>query len=288
MLLPYTDLKARAEDMLDGETLSDGSFIPMVNFAQKRVEEEADWWFTEKRYTGAIVGDQAEYDYPTGTDKNGLTYDDVDKFLEVATRETATTAKLIYDFADYRNESIYYSGYKYLLRSSEIILKPIPDTAMTGWEFLVDYIRVLPDFVPDYTTGTITVTNGSVDIVGVGPAWHSGMENSYMQIGTDTTWYKIATVTDTLNIILEQTYKGLTAAGTTYILSCASEIPERYHEAILQGACAIYKESQSEYQEAIPYWNNFVERIRLMRKDQSNRVVGQQRRIKPRLRRFIV
>jgi len=288
MLLPYTDLKARAEDMLDGETLSDGNFISKVNFAQKRIEEEADWWFLEERYTGAIVGDQDTYDYPIGTDKNGLTYDNVNKLIEVATRETATSAKLIYDFSDYRNESIYYSGYKYLLRSSEIILKPIPDTAMNGWQFLVDYIRILPDFVPDHTAGTITVVNGSDDIVGVGTGWHSGMENSYIQVGTDTTWYKVKTVTDTLNIILYQTYKGLDAVGAVYILSCASEIPERYHEAILQASCAIYKESQSEYQEAIPYWNNFVERIRLMRKDQSNRVVGQQRRIKPRLRRFIV
>ena len=68
--------------------------------------------------------------------------------------------------------------------------------------------------VPLYTDGTVSIVNGSRDVVGTNTVWDSTMAGSKLLIGA--AYYKIATVVDTTNLILTQPFQGTTDSASTY------------------------------------------------------------------------
>ncbi len=68
--------------------------------------------------------------------------------------------------------------------------------------------------VPLYTDGTITATNASRTVVGSGTAWSSIYNGSKILIGG--AYYKIASVTDGLTLVLTQPYQSTTNSGLSY------------------------------------------------------------------------
>lgn len=61
------------------------------------------------------------------------------------------------------------------------------------------------------TTGTITATNGSAAIVGVGTSFNSVQAQDFIKIGS--AYHKVISVTDDLNLTLEVAYRGVTYSG---------------------------------------------------------------------------
>lgn len=82
-----------------------------------------------------------------------------------------------------------------------------------------------PATTPDYSTGTITVTNGSTAVVGSGTTFAAGMVGKLIRVGTDNLFYKIATFTDATHIALTATYTGVTGGGKSYTIfsSCTDQ-----------------------------------------------------------------
>lgn len=78
----------------------------------------------------------------------------------------------------------------------------------------------------NYTTGTITVTNGDATIVGSGTSWATSTNaevGEYIKL-PDNKWYKITTVTDNTHIEIEIDYPGSTLSGQSYTISPWGEI----------------------------------------------------------------
>ena len=75
------------------------------------------------------------------------------------------------------------------------------------------------------STGTITLTNGSTAVVGVGTAWTSSHEGRQLYIGGAGPYYTVSTVTDATNLILERPYGGSTTAGSAYEIAQAYVTP---------------------------------------------------------------
>ncbi len=71
----------------------------------------------------------------------------------------------------------------------------------------------------DYTTGDITVTNGSGAVVGNGTTFTSAMVGRYLYIDSATTKYRISAFTDTTNITITPVYRGTTASGASYTIT---------------------------------------------------------------------
>ena len=69
--------------------------------------------------------------------------------------------------------------------------------------------------VPLYTTGTITVTNGSRVVVGSGTTWDSTYEGSKILL-PDGAYYRISSVTDSTDLVISQPYQGTTASAQVY------------------------------------------------------------------------
>src|ERR1019366_4126945 len=86
----------------------------------------------------------------------------------------------------------------------------------------------------DYTAGTVTVTTGNGAVVGSRTTFTPGMVGRAFQAAGMTSWYRVATFTDTPHITIVDdndggdvsgTYSGGTiAGGTTYTIQAATPI----------------------------------------------------------------
>lgn len=83
--------------------------------------------------------------------------------------------------------------------------------------------------VAAYSTGTISVTNGSATVTGSGTTFTANMVNRYFKVnaeGGDGLWYKIAAYTGATSITLENVYEGNNISGAAYKIAQAYALPE--------------------------------------------------------------
>lgn len=121
---------------------------------------------------------------------------------------------------------------------------PIPSTSVSAAGLLI-YQRKQKDLsVADYTTGTVTMTNNSAAVVGSGTTFTALMVGRTLMVedagSENRVGYKIAGYTDATNITLEQTYAGPTGSGKTYRIGELPDIPEEYHESLVDYALFRY------------------------------------------------
>lgn len=104
-----------------------------------------------------------------------------------------------------------------------IEMYPTPSTASLT---ITVYYSLLPQEMDeaDYTTGTLTATNGSATIEGSGTTWTAAMVGRWIKL-PDNYWYYITARTDNDTITVTPTYSGVTTAGATYVLGEKSLIP---------------------------------------------------------------
>lgn len=68
-----------------------------------------------------------------------------------------------------------------------------------------------------YTTGTVALTNDSTAVAGTDTVWTSGMVGQEFYVGADSNRvYRITSVTDGTNLVIDPAYMGATTASTTY------------------------------------------------------------------------
>jgi hypothetical protein len=69
-----------------------------------------------------------------------------------------------------------------------------------------------------YRTGTVTVTNGSPNVTGLGTTWTSTMLGMQFSLN-ESPFYDISTVTSPTTLTLTENYKGADASGASYTIS---------------------------------------------------------------------
>lgn len=138
-----------------------------------------------------------------------------------------------------------------------------------------NYKRRVTDLtLGDYTTGTVTATNGSTTITGSGtgfvanylPSAGSVLPlNLWIKItppNGDGNYYQISSLTSATALTLTNAYTGLTTAGASFIIGQMPLLLEDYHDLLLYRALMIYfttivdnpnkrKEFADMYQEGI-------------------------------------
>lgn len=117
----------------------------------------------------------------------------------------------------------------------EIGLYPTPASSITdGLEIVYEPKHVLMT-AEDYTTGTISVTNGLATITGNATVFTSQMANGnyYLQItdGSDGNYYRVTGYTNATTITIENYYQGITNTTAVYRIGQVAKIPEEYQEA---------------------------------------------------------
>lgn len=117
-----------------------------------------------------------------------------------------------------------------------IRVNPPPKTAKV---YPYEYIQLINPMT-DYDTGTIAVTNGSAAVVGTDTFFTANVAvGDYFRVdgngtGNSSKWYKIITVTDNTNLVLDSNYGEYTESGVDYHASkTPSAFPVPFHEFIL-------------------------------------------------------
>ena len=126
----------------------------------------------------------------------------------------------------------------------QIQITPAPDdnTLFYG-EFIKSVSRMT-----EYVTGTATTTHNSTAVTGASTVWITNVvAGDYFRIDSDGRWSKISTTpaSDTA-LTLSTAYPGVAASSATYTICKAPVIDDRFHAAILYGACALAAANQDD------------------------------------------
>lgn len=117
--------------------------------------------------------------------------------------------------------------------NGEFGLYPIPSASITKGIELVFSPKQVQMTQADYTTGTVTVSNGSTTVTGSGTTFTTGMIGQWLQTtdGTDENFYKVASYTSATQIDLENYYQGTSGGAKTYRLGQVMDLPEEFLES---------------------------------------------------------
>ena len=87
----------------------------------------------------------------------------------------------------------------------------------------------------DYSSGTVTVTQGSTTITHSGTGFTESMVGSYFYTtdGSDGYEYQIVGYTDTSNLVLENYYEGTSGSGKTFNIGQVPDLPDEYIPSIM-------------------------------------------------------
>lgn len=72
--------------------------------------------------------------------------------------------------------------------------------------------------IPNYSAGTLAVANGSRNVAGNGTTFTSAMVGRYLKLNRDTEIYRIRSVTDGTNLVLETPYISDSGSSLTYFI----------------------------------------------------------------------
>jgi len=87
--------------------------------------------------------------------------------------------------------------------------------------FAIDELRVPDQYVrsvADYSTGTVSVTNGSTAVSGTDTIWTYKMIGRKIRIGNDRNFYVVANVTAATTLVLDRKYIGDDDTDATYTI----------------------------------------------------------------------
>ncbi len=151
---------------------------------------------------------------------------------------------------------------RYFNRQDDVGIWPIPQDAYTAT--VVNAIRADGMTFADYSTGTVTVTNGDATVEGASsPAWVAGgIKPGQWLTLTDSNgesrggWYQILSITDLDTLELNRTFVGTTEATATYKIGESPELPDDGHEILAHGALADYFLEKRQSPSKAKVWTN--------------------------------
>lgn len=154
---------------------------------------------------------------------------------EVRTREEWDNLNVFPYYASIPSKFFIYPGGD---KGGQIGIWPIPST--TGNVITFNYKFRVPDLsLADYSTGTVSVTNGSTAVTGSSTVWttttNAQLESRWIQFAQptgDNLWYQVQSVNSNTSITLYQPYQGVTVSGGAYTLGQMPIIAEDFQDML--------------------------------------------------------
>ena len=238
MRLTYTDLK---NQFLDNTGNTGSTDTDILSFFKRSLGERYQLMLAEfADYQGQIaktastVANQQYYAYPPGI------VDIEDVVITVGSLNYPLEAVGSQARWDSLNAVLIQSGaipQYFFPRRDDFGIWPIPQDVYT---ITLNYHwrdRNLTN--DDYTTGTVSVTNGSATITGSGTTWTAAMVGRWFT-ATDGLWYRIAGFTNSTTLTLATNFAGATASSLSYTIGESPELPEEAHTLLATGVTADY------------------------------------------------
>ncbi len=152
--------------------------------------------------------------------------------------------------------------------NNEFGLYPTPANNVSGGIQMVFSPKHVEMTQNDFTTGTITITQGSTTLTHSATGFTAKLVGQWFQNtdGTDENWYQVASLTSSSVLVLGNDYQGLSAAGSSFRIGQVMELPEECLEApvdyamyrfyLLRGSSQKAAEFKSLYQDALDMAKN--------------------------------
>lgn len=235
----FTTLKT---DFFDSISLSGSTDATLTAFFTRHLGEKYQLMFgvmqnyvTQDQKTDVTVATQQYYKYQPGTQQ-----------LE---NVTITVGSIAYPLIcissqqewDRLNQTLIQSTtipQFFFPRRDDFGIWPIPQAAYTITENRLLRDRNLTN--KDYTTGTVSVTNGSATVMGTTTVFTDAMVGRWFQVTTDGYWYRILSRASNTSITLNRTYMGTTGSSLSFVIGESPELPEEGHEILSWGVLADY------------------------------------------------
>jgi len=229
----------------------------MMNHGQQIIYAQLGKVWTEKTKTTVTVEDQQYYQMPrrfkypksitvtVGSTIYPLIEEESQEMWDLLNRNTQTSAI----------PSKYFVRPRFGIDGTEIGIWPVPST--DDYTITVVYESSAKDLSQSaYTTGTVTVTNGSATLAGSSTVWIAPMVDRYFTV-TDATgdgnYYRITARSSNTALTIENNYEGTTTAGAGYKIAEAFQLPEEMHMLPIYYALWHYFKMQQNKDEAQQY-----------------------------------
>jgi len=236
------------EMVADTNTTTLGYIKKWLNQAQRIFNNETKRYFLRESKTANIVASQQYYQLPIDCVRvRNVTIQTTDKPWET----TEIQSEEEWNKLNKYSSTTSYPTHFFIKGMNEIGLYPIPSGAITNG-LIISYEKSEKSMTQDdYTTGTVTVTNGDATITHSATGFTASMVGRYFQVtdGTEGYWYKIASFTSTSSMELENVYQGASGAGKTFKIGESSQVPDEFHESFVDYAMYRYYLSKKTYQQ---------------------------------------
>lgn len=260
MKLTYTDIFNEYTKGIGRSSTSDTSIISsfQLNLAQRYqlILAELQNYTTSTQITDTTVAGTQYYSYPVGQ----VNLEDV--VVTVGTFQYPMTVINSQHNWDVLNAiQIQASAIPQFIfpRRDDYGIWPIPQGA---YPITFNYHTRDRDLtVADYTTGTVSLTNGSATLTGSGTTFTTAMIGRWFTMNDVTKqdqgyWYRITGFTSTTAMTLSRTYMGTTVSGATYRIGQVPEIPDEGHILLVDGTLADYYSSLRNDANTATWYNN--------------------------------
>jgi hypothetical protein len=152
----------------------------------------------------------------------------------------------------------------YIRGFNEIGLFPVPSANVTNGLVVSHEPQHVDLTQDDYTTGTLTVSNGAVAITHSATGFTPQMVGRWLQVtdGTDGKWYKIGAYVSTSVLNLENYYEGISGSGRTFRIGEIMKIPNAYQDAPVFFALERWFMTQNDQRTAPIFGQRFDARVK--------------------------
>lgn len=207
-----------------------------MNVANKIFNAAINNYFTRRSKSTDLVQNQQEYQMPP----DAIRAIGVDFLQSDGRRIPLTQVRSEYQWRQLNRTvtSSSYLVYWFQKGADEFSVYPAPSADVSSGLILVYEPKGATMSQADYSTGTVTLTQDSTTLTGLGTAFTSNMVGREFKVtdGSDGYDYRVASYTSGTVLSLEEPFMGISGASKTFLIVEAPVYPSEYHTAPLDYA----------------------------------------------------
>ena len=268
MKLSYTDLQAQFLRNINFVGSLDTNIIADFNLnlgnRYQLIQAKLANYITQNQTTLSTVANQQYYDYPLGImdiENVVVTVGNVNYPCDVINSQYNWNILNAIQIQASAIPQFIFPRSPYLPAASGggFGIWPVPQAVYTVTFYQHGRTRNLS--VDDYTTGTVSLTNGSGTITGSGTTFISPMVGRFLQV-TDVTnpgygyWYLISGYSSATSLSMVPTWQGTTGSGLTYRIGEVPNLPDEGNIILCDGATADFFGGIRLDVTKFTWWNN--------------------------------
>lgn len=276
-MITYSQLTSRTSDIIGVDTAVDAQTLTNIqqdlNQGLRMFMNSSRRYWTRKEVVADLVQGQQYYTFPEDmvrittvrANTGGYNW----PLVQVDSEELFNRFNVI------PSNTVIVPQFFFVRGRNEIGLYPIPSQDQAGG-LILSYEPRLPDMrLPDTTSTTVTVTNGSQYVTSPSVSFNTNMNGMWFSTtdGSDGNWYQVVAATAS-QLTLENVYQGTTENGASCIIATVPPIPEEYHLGLVYYAAYQYFLKRNENNNAIQYKGLYEDLLQKYKDTYASKTTG--------------